>query len=107
MDTHKTSAWGHKATDQAHVFATRILTMEWPSENAEQALFITRHLSQSKSGPGLPDSYGDSGIHLPVPENRPAGFRHAFSRLHPRPHLRGIEKPQALHLVVPKSGGVS
>ena len=39
---------------------------------------------QSDAGARLPDPHGDPGVHLPVPDDRPAGFRHAGARLRSR-----------------------
>src|SRR5258706_7652585 len=88
------------------IISSCILTMEWVSENAEQALFLTRHVPQSKPRPGLPDSYGNSRVHLPLPQDRSAGFRHVVPRLHPRQKMRGAEKPEALRVVVSRSGRI-
>src|SRR5688572_20454689 len=59
-------------------------------------------ICESVAPPRLPDLHGDSGIHLPVPDDGPAGFRGAVARVRSRPAVRGVEVAQALRLVVPR-----
>ena len=57
--------------------------------------------------PGLHDRVHLPGVHLPVPEDRPARFRDDRHPLHSRPHLRRAEIAEALPLVVPATKGTS
>src|SRR5438128_8297 len=67
---------------------------------------VARNVPESRPGPRLRDPHADPGIHVPVPQDRAARFRHALPRLRPGPAVRGAEEPQALHLVVPQRGAL-
>src|SRR5579859_3492916 len=78
----------------------------YANDSADARREAPRNLPQSGSRARLRDPHAGAGIHLPVPEDRPAGFRHALHRLRARPLVRRAEEPQALHLVVPRPGQV-
>src|SRR6185503_20423867 len=59
-------------------------------------------VSQPCSRARLPHPHGDSGVHLPLPDDRAAGLRRAHARLRRRQALRRAEIAQALRLVVPR-----
>src|SRR6185295_3280758 len=48
----------------------------------------------------FPHPHGDPGVHLSLPDDRAAGLRRAYARLHRRQALRRAEIAQALCLVV-------
>src|SRR5512134_1200431 len=72
-------------------------------DNADQAQQAAGNLSQPRAAPGLPHSHGNPGVHLPVPEDRAAGFRAPHPGLRAGPAVRGAEEPQALRLVLPRA----
>src|SRR5258708_19257788 len=73
---------------------------------AVQAEQVARGFSQSEPAWRLYDPDADSGVHLPVPANRAAGLRDAFSRLRAGPQVRGVEKPETLHRFLQERGGL-
>src|SRR3990172_188036 len=75
-----------------------------PQKKAKKAAAYPGDLPQSESVAGLPDSYGDSGIHLPLSDDRTAGLRHALPRLRSRPQMRGTQESENLYLGLPRPG---
>src|SRR6202049_1928352 len=65
-----------------------------------------RNVSQPGRAARLRDPHADSGIHLPLPQDRAARLRDPLPRLRARPVVRGAEEPETLHLVVPQRGPV-
>src|SRR5215813_8276151 len=76
-------------------FPPRISSLEAPAD-----------VRQPGAGARLPHPDGDSGVHLPVPDDRAARLRGAVARVHRGPPLRRAEVPEALYLVLPERGRV-
>src|ERR1700694_1282901 len=64
------------------------------------------NVSQSCARARLPHPHGNCGVHLRLPDDGTAGFRHAVARVRARSHVRGAEIAEALHLVLPRPGGI-
>ena len=76
------------------------------STDDHQAHQNTGDLPQPEPGARLRDSLRLPGVHLPLPEDRPAGLRGHPRRLRPRRPVRGAQILEALPLVVPERRGV-
>ena len=72
------------------------------STDDHQAHQDTGDLPQPEPGARLRDSLRLPGVHLPLPEDRPAGLRGDPRRLRPRRSVRRAQILEALPLVVPE-----
>ena len=76
-------------------FARRVRPAPVHAQSTQQE---TRDLSQPASGAGLYHRDRIAGVHLSVPEDRPAGLRHPAPGVRPGPAVRRTQVAQALHL---------
>ena len=75
-------------------------------ERASEPKFPRRpgDVRESVSRSGLHDRNRLPGVHVGLPEDGPARFRHAHVPLRARPEVRGAEEPEALSAAVPQRG---